>query len=85
MEKNFFCIEEAIRHFGVNPTRQQRAALLEVPFSDAVLEQCKDTHVLVAVFDPQPLTNHHIRVNMCLNESIRKGTSIPSSDAFFSR
>ena len=50
MGKNFFGVEEAIRHFGVNPTRQQLAALSKIPFSEAVLEQSKDTHVLVAVF-----------------------------------
>jgi len=50
MGRNFFGIEEAIKHFGVNPTRQQLAALSEIPFSEAVLEQLKDTHVLVAVF-----------------------------------
>lgn len=58
MGKNFFGVEEAIRHFGVNPTRQQLAALSEIPFSDAVLEQAKDTHVLVAVF---PLSILEIR------------------------
>ena len=50
MGKNFFGVEEAIKHFGVNPTRQQLAVLLEIPFSEAVLEQAKDTHVLEAVF-----------------------------------
>jgi len=50
MGKNFFGVEEAIKHFGVNPSRQQLAALSEIPFSEAVLEQSKDTHVLVAVF-----------------------------------
>jgi len=50
MGKNFFGVEEAIKHFGVNPSRQQLAALSEIPFSEAVLEQCKSTHVLVAVF-----------------------------------
>jgi len=44
-----FGIEEAIKHFRINPNRQQLASLSEVPFSEAVLEQCKDTHVLVAV------------------------------------
>jgi hypothetical protein len=33
MGKNFFGIEEAVKHFGINPTNQQLAALLEVPFS----------------------------------------------------
>jgi len=50
MGNNFFGIEEAIRHFGVNPTRQQLAALSEIPFSESTLEQSKDTYVLVAVF-----------------------------------
>jgi hypothetical protein len=50
MSQNFFGIEEAIRHFGVNPTKQQLAALAEVPFTEGVLEECKKTHVLVAVF-----------------------------------
>ena len=50
MGKNFFGIEEAIKHFGVNATKQQLAALAEVPFSEEQLSSCKDTHVLVAVF-----------------------------------
>ena len=58
MGKNFFGVEEAIKHFGVNPTRQQLAALSEIPFSEAVLEQSKDTHILVAVF---PLSILEIR------------------------
>ena len=50
MGRNFFGIEEAIKHFGVNPSRRQLAVLGEVPFSEDVLTACKDTHVLVAVF-----------------------------------
>ena len=50
MGRNMFGIEEAIKHFGVNPSRQQLAGLSEIPFSEAVLEQCKGTHILVAVF-----------------------------------
>lgn len=50
MGRNFFGIEEAIKCFGVNPSRAQTAALSEVPFSEAVLEEVRDTHVLVAVF-----------------------------------
>ena len=58
MGRNFFGVEEAIRHFGVNPTRQQAVALSEIPFSEATLEACKDTHILVAVF---PLSILEIR------------------------
>jgi len=50
MGRNTFGIEEAIQHFGVTPSRQQIAGLSEIPFSEAMLEACKDTHVLVAVF-----------------------------------
>lgn len=72
MGKNFFGVEEAIKHFGVNPTRQhwlrrwwsqvkyrqQLAALAEIPFSETVLEELKDTHILIAVF---PLSILEIR------------------------
>ncbi|MBI2041628.1 MAG: hypothetical protein HYT20_01230 [Candidatus Nealsonbacteria bacterium] len=58
MGRNFFGVEEAIKHFGVNPTRQQLAVLSEIPFSEAVLEQSKNTHVLAAVF---PLSILEIR------------------------
>jgi len=50
MGKNFFGIEEAIKHFRVNATKQQLAYLAEVPFSEEILKSCRDTHVLVAVF-----------------------------------
>jgi hypothetical protein len=50
MGKNYFGIEEAIKHFGVNPTKQQLAYLAEVPFSEETLVASKDTHVLVAAF-----------------------------------
>ena len=58
MRRNCFGIEEAIRHFGVNPSRQQLAALAEVPFTEATLEECKNTHVLMTVF---PLSIFEIR------------------------
>jgi hypothetical protein len=50
MGKNFFGVVEAIKHFGVNPSKQQLAYLAEVPFTEEQLSSCKDTHVLVAVF-----------------------------------
>jgi hypothetical protein len=58
MGKNFFGIEEAIKHFGINPTHQQLATLSEIPFSEALLKQSKDTYILVAVF---PLSILEIR------------------------
>jgi len=50
MDKNFFGVKEAIKHFGVNPTHRQLSALSNIPFSEAVLEESKNTHVLVAIF-----------------------------------
>ncbi|MDO8520655.1 MAG: hypothetical protein Q7S52_00905 [bacterium] len=50
MGRNYFGVEEAIRHFGVNPKRQELTALSDIPFTEAMLEECKSTHVLVAVF-----------------------------------
>jgi hypothetical protein len=50
MDKNLFGVEEAIAHFGVNPSKQQSAYLAEIPFAESVLEACKNTHILVAVF-----------------------------------
>ncbi len=50
MNRNFFGVEEAIQHLGVNPTKQQVAALSEIPHSEAVLNECKETHTLAAVF-----------------------------------
>ena len=50
MGRNMFGVEEAIRHFGVNPTKQQASALSEIPFNKATLKQRRKTHVLAAVF-----------------------------------
>ena len=50
MGKNFFGIEEAIKHYGINPTKRQLACLAQIPWSEEELTLCKDTHVLVAVF-----------------------------------
>jgi hypothetical protein len=61
MGRNMFGIEEAIKHFGVNPGRRETAALADVPFTEATLEACKGTHVLVAVF---PLSIIEIRGKM---------------------
>lgn len=58
MGTNMFGVEEAIKHFGVNPKKRQLAYLAEVPFSEATLTLCKDTHVLVAVF---PIVGVEIR------------------------
>jgi hypothetical protein len=50
MGKNFFGIEEATKYFEVNPTPDQLAILSEIPFSETVLRQSRNTHILIAVF-----------------------------------
>lgn len=57
MGKNYFGIEEAVQHFGVKPTRAQLSALAEIPLTEAELRECKDTHILVAVFPLSVLDN----------------------------
>jgi len=58
MGQNFFSIEEAVRHFGVKPTRAELRALAHIPFTEAQLRECEDTHVLVAIF---PMSINDIR------------------------
>lgn len=48
MGNNFFGPQEATMHFGAKWNQEQLDALATVPFSDEVLEACKDTHILVA-------------------------------------
>lgn len=50
MSKNFFGVEEVVKHFDVNPSNKQLAVFSEIPFSEAVLQELKDSHILVAVF-----------------------------------
>ncbi len=50
MGRNFFGVEEAIQHFGFNPTKPQLVALAEIPLTEAELIEKKDSHILVAVF-----------------------------------
>lgn len=64
MGKNFFGIPEAIKHFGINPTRRQQAMLSEIPFTPEELMMCKNTHILVAVF---PLSICDIRSKVANN------------------
>lgn len=50
MGKNFFGVEEAVKYFDVNPNNEQLAAFSEIPFSEALLQELKDSHILVVVF-----------------------------------
>jgi hypothetical protein len=48
MGRNYFGIEEAVRHFGAKPSAQDIATLSEIPFTEETLTKCKDSHILVA-------------------------------------
>lgn len=45
-----FGIEEAISYLKITPTYHQVSSLSEIPFSEALLNETKETHILVAVF-----------------------------------
>lgn len=58
MGSNFFGAEKAIKHLRADPTPQQLAVLSEVSCSEEMLEQSKNSHLLVAIF---PLSILEIR------------------------
>jgi hypothetical protein len=58
MGANFLGVEEVIGHYGAAYTTDQLAALAEIPFSEAELEACKETHLLVAGY---PMTILDVR------------------------
>jgi hypothetical protein len=58
MGRNFLTVEDVQRHFRVRFTDEQLAELGEIPWSEDVLRECKDTHILFPGF---PLTIIEIR------------------------
>ncbi len=54
MGRNMFSIGEAIKCFRIKPSKKQLDALATVPFTETTLEECRGTHILVAVF-PLPI------------------------------
>lgn len=64
MGPNFFGVADAIRHFQLNPLPYQLDDLSRVPFSERTLEECRDTHILLAVF---PLSINQIRNRLSAN------------------
>jgi len=57
MGKNFLSPWDVVEHFGVE-YGDEISKLLQIPFSENVLEECKDTHILFAGY---PLTILDIR------------------------
>jgi hypothetical protein len=68
MGKNFLGVEGAVKYFRLNPVFQL-AVISEIPFSEEVLEQLKDTHILVAVFPLSILEVRGIHSNLFDNQS----------------
>lgn len=50
MGSNFFGVEEAIKYFNINPSQKKLRVFEQIPWSKKKLEECKDTHILIAVF-----------------------------------
>jgi hypothetical protein len=48
MGKNFLGLSGVVEHFGIVPTDEQIVALGEIPFNEATLKACAETHILVA-------------------------------------
>lgn len=47
---NFFGVEDAIKFFGIKPSKKQLAILKEIPYSESLLKKLKNSHILVAFF-----------------------------------
>lgn len=58
IDKNMLGIEDVTKHLKITFSREQLVQLGEVPFTEAVLQECKDTHIL---FPGYPLTILEIR------------------------
>ena len=61
MGLSFFGVEEAVRHFGLKPKKAQLTTLGKIRFSEAILRECQDTHLLVGTF---PLSILEIRAKV---------------------
>lgn len=48
MGRNYLGPEEVAKHYGTSLTKSQIVKLREIPFSDLVLQECRQTHLLVA-------------------------------------
>jgi hypothetical protein len=81
MGTNFLGIEDVIKHFSVSFTDDEMAALRDIPFTEAELLECKDTHVL---FPGYPLSILEIQYRVPSNR-LRIPYHIPLEDKDFSK
>jgi len=66
MGKNTLSIADAVKAFRISLSQPQLTALSHVPYSEKTLTECKDTHILFAVF---PLSINNIR-EMVIREEV---------------
>ena len=84
MGRNFFGVEEAVKGFKLEPAPAPPDALVTVPFSERLLEESKDTHLLVAVL-PLSILDLRGKVDRTLfyNQTwYRSGNDSKSPEAF---
>lgn len=74
MGKNFFGLDEAVKHFGVTYSKRYAALLAEVPWSKEVLTACRDNHILVAVL---PMSIFNMRDAVKGKFTIEEGPTVP--------
>jgi hypothetical protein len=78
MGENFFGYEEAMKCYDLRPTPKQLSALSEIPFSEETLRECKDTHILIAIF-PISILNIQRRMGtrgVFINKGIKEEASV---------
>lgn len=46
MGKNFLGVEEVAECFGIQLTQEELITVAEIPFTEATLQECKDSHIL---------------------------------------
>jgi hypothetical protein len=65
MGKNFLGVEEVAECFGIQLTQEELTKVAEIPFTEATLEECKDTHILFLGInhdkEGKPLTINRLR------------------------
>jgi hypothetical protein len=61
MAANFLGFADVVRHFNARFTEEQLVALADVPFDEAMLRACKDSHILFPGF---PITILQLRSRM---------------------
>lgn len=79
MGTNFFGTQEAAQHFGALWTQAQFDALATVPYSTEILEECKNTHVLVAGY---PMTIVQVR-SIARQAKKDKTFNVPSESGWY--